>query len=322
MPNEEWILRYVQEVGRLAPVELREQAEVAARRQVDEALRSAGIEELAAADEGAVLAVLQQLGCPERLVARYAPRYLVGPELYPVFRTVLWIVMLIMVGLSFFGAAVSIGLHGAPLQIGMILGNLASGMLQTLGLVVLVFGLIEYFSHRGEPQARATWNPQRLPHAGDLDAAKRGGLVTDICFTVVALVTFNLLLTADGAIVLYNGVWQRVPVFSQAFLGFVPIFTLLWVAEVVLKTYVLTRGRWSVPTRALEAILSLSGIAILLRMLTTPLLTTSPTFDPLLKLALALAIAVAAVDVMMQGFRLYGQYQREHTPPMQGHPVG
>jgi DUF1365 family protein len=73
----------------------------------------------------------------------------------------------------------------------------------------------------------------------------------------------------------------------------------------------------------MELILSLSGIAILLRMLTTPSLAANPALEPFYKLVIAVVIAVAAVDVMMQGFRLYGQYRREHSaPPLQEHPVG
>jgi hypothetical protein len=323
MQSEEWILRYVHEAGRAVPSAQREQLEGEVRRMVDDALQEAGIDDLATADEAAVLDVLQQLGRPEQVAARLASRYLIGPELYPVFRTVLGIVMLVMVGISIFGAGVSVGLHGARLEMGIIVGNLASGMLQTLGMVVLVFGLIEYFSGRRAPRDEAPWHPEKLPGAGDLDAVKRGGTIADIIFTLAALVIFNLFLVSDGALVLRNGEWETVPIFADGFLTVIPILTVLWVAEIVLKSYVLVRGRWVVATRAMELILSLSGIAILLRMLTTPSLAANPTLEPFYKVVIAVVIAVAAVDVMMQGFRLYGQYRREHSaPPAQEYPVG
>ena len=312
MQGDEWVERYVHEVGRQVPAAMRAEAEADTRREVEAALLAAGIEDPAAADEAAVLPVLQQAGRPAARAAHYAPQYLVGPELYPVFRTVLGIVMLVMVGLSIFGASVAVGIHGAPFRFWVILGDLAGGMLQTLGLVVLVFGLIEYFSRHRQGTDAAPWDPQQLPQADALDQVKRGSVIADIVFTLMALILFNLLLVNDGAVAFYNDGWRMMPFATNAFLAFVPWFTVLWVGEIVLKTFVLVRGRWDLATRVIEAALSVAGIVLLTRMLATPALAASATYDPLFKLALAVVVAVATIDVIMQGLRIYGQYLRLH----------
>ena len=87
-------------------------------------------------------------------------------------------------------------------------------------------------------------------------------------------------------------------------MAFVPWLTALWVAEILLKTYLLMQGRWRPLTRMLELLLSVLGIMLLSFMLAAGNLAAQPNFEPLFRLVIGIVIAVATVDAIVQTYRL------------------
>ncbi len=74
--------------------------------------------------EDDVVAVLSQLGEPERMADQYQPnrRYLIGPELFPLFKRVMRVLLVTVVTGSTLGVVVSLLLGGlANIQAGVLL---------------------------------------------------------------------------------------------------------------------------------------------------------------------------------------------------------
>jgi hypothetical protein len=98
MNAQEWIDRYVNAVGEALPLRERGDVEAEIRSLLQDELEARGVA-LDDPDEQTVLSVLEQFGRPEDLAARYAPpRVLIGPTLFPIFRLVTTIVLLVLVG--------------------------------------------------------------------------------------------------------------------------------------------------------------------------------------------------------------------------------
>jgi hypothetical protein len=125
----EWIDRYVNEVGRRLPANQRADVEREIRSLIEDEVadRLDAAEEQGGSQpdgEATVLAVLQQFGAPGEMAAKYqAPRYLIGPAMFPVYQIVLGIVLAVTVGANLLGLVVAAGTGGVqPLT--QTLGNL------------------------------------------------------------------------------------------------------------------------------------------------------------------------------------------------------
>ncbi len=153
----EWIERYVNAVGRQLPPKERADVELELRFLIQDELDPGDFQ---FADEAQVLAVLARFGRPETVAARYrAPRYLIGPRLFPVFRSVLGIVVAVSLALSLFGAIVTANVTQAPLNLMDAVGHIWAGLLQEVAIVVLVFAVIEAFAARRAAQQGETMEP-------------------------------------------------------------------------------------------------------------------------------------------------------------------
>jgi hypothetical protein len=90
---------------------------------------------------------------------------LIGPALFPIFRLVTTIVLLVLVGVWVFGVVVDVGMNQRPLtNPAALVGGLVGSLFQTFGTIVLIFALIETFTH-GKIEAEAKqqpWNPRTL----------------------------------------------------------------------------------------------------------------------------------------------------------------
>jgi len=161
----EMIDRYVEEVGQNLPRRLRGDVKAEMRSSLeDSALEDSALEDSAledsvedrsraagpAPDEGQVVEMLlKELGPPEKMAASYLPpKYLIGPRLYPTFALVMKIVLvvagvgyLIALGVAFSQTAGTPG-DAVDALLGM-LPRFASFMFETLGIVGLVFAILE-----------------------------------------------------------------------------------------------------------------------------------------------------------------------------------
>lgn len=140
--------------------------------------------------------------------------------------------------------------------------DMQTGFLAVLGLVVLVFAVIERAS---TPRwaSQDDWHPHDLPPLiKNVDQLDRGRTIAGLALSGIALVLINL-----------YPEWLRVRVFSNGdefsypLLGTVPgidvvILSAYLAVGVVLGAVVLARGRWEVGTRVVDA--TASAILVLL----------------------------------------------------------
>ena len=93
--------RYVREIGRRLPQISRADIEKEIRSALEDMLDDRSKKESRAIDEEMTVAVVKEYGNPEKVAASYLPeRYLIGPQLFPIFWLVTQIVFAVLTALT------------------------------------------------------------------------------------------------------------------------------------------------------------------------------------------------------------------------------
>lgn len=316
MEAKELIDRYVHEVGQHLPRRMREDIQLELSSLVQDAL-----DEQAAADGQEPTAemaadVLREMGKPEDMAASYLPeQYLIGPHLFPVYRLVLTIVMII-VGFGFFIATGFSVFDSESAEIGSKLLNIVSGFwttaLTNFGIITLIFAVIEAVIRQKKDVKVVTltdledWDPYKLPKAEDPDRAKRGELIASVAFTILVIILFTVYPHWIGIITFTGGADDPVvfPLLAPDFAVHIPWLTVLWVADVVLKLVVLGQGRWQRPTRWIEFVVSMFGLYVAYRIATGGPISTIDGMTMLIRFALWISIVVGSIAALGRLFKL------------------
>lgn len=223
--------------------------------------------------------LLKEYGAPHKVAAScLPPKYLIGPQLYPEFITVAKIVLpiVLIVFLAIFGFAVA--QPGNTLEaVAELFGNIFGGTVYALGMLMLVFAIIERLS----PEAKIPeldWDPRSLRPAEILDEhPKVVELATNIFFTIIAIVIFSIYGRQLGMIVPQEGGWRMVPIFIEAFFRFIPLFVTLWILSIDRDLWVIAQNRWSVGARAFSGILQMVNIGVLITLMSgAPIINLVP----------------------------------------------
>lgn len=280
--------RYLTEVGKHLPRKSRLDIQRELRSILEDMLADRSEASGQPVDDAMILALLKEYGSPEDVAAAYLPkRYLVGPQLYPIFSLVLKIVIIVLfcvfLGLMVI-SIVSPGVTGEQFleTVGKFVLNFISASITAFGNIVLVFAIIERATFgkviaaeaAGEKEA---WDPAALAREPDPDQVKPAESIFAILFIVIGLVLFNLYPQVIGMWFTINGEWVMIPMLSEAFFTYLPWINLLFVLEIGLHLVLLRRGAWSVGTRIANIVLNLAGILLALAMLAGPALVA---FDP------------------------------------------
>ncbi len=269
--NKETIIdRYLAAVSENLPGKLREDTVKEIRSLIQDALDDRSKAEGKEPDEEMMAAVLKQFGPPEKIVAPYLPpRYLIGPSLFPTFLLVLRIALPIIGVLSLVGIWFGLNMT-APITVGELitnglksLGNALSTVISAFGNIVLIFAILQW----AVPEFRVAskekeWDPHSLKAISKPDKIKRGELITEIFFTLAALIIFNFYLDRVGIYNNLNGQWYFTPVLTSTFTSFIPWLDLLWVATIVLDIILLRKATWQVGTRIFSIMVSALSIGI------------------------------------------------------------
>lgn len=306
--GSEWIDRYVNEVGRRLPPNQRTDVEREIRSLIEDEVAG----QLDAAAEGAppqrgeeavVLAVLQQFGSPEEMAARYyAPRYLIGPAMFPIYRIVLGIVLAATLFANLLGLAVAAGANSAAPLADTLLGLFGS-VLQAIGMLTLIFVALERLGV-GVESKPAAWNPASLPPVKDPERISVVEVVTEIAFTAVALALAVLYLNGRGGAVFYDGEWQAMPLFAPEFGRFIPWLAVIWGADILVNIVLLVRGRWEPATRMAALVVSAAAATLFYQMIVGGPIAAWPPLEPAFKITAAILFAVSLWEVGKQGWLL------------------
>jgi hypothetical protein len=256
----ELIERYLQAIGRALPPAQRADILSELRSSLYDALEG---DENTAPDEAQVVALIKQMGPPQQVAAAYYPagQYLIGPSLYPLFRTVLGIVFTVVIAVQLLGIAFALlpdSSTAALLDNGW---DLVTSLAMALGTVVLIFWGLQRLKVQPEP---AAFNPRDLPPLEpDSEASSRSSHVFSIIVSVVVLV-FLARFAQRGSFAWVDGsVFFENPVISQ----YLPLIVLSSLVEIVLEIVVLWQGRWQIVTRLASVLINLFSLGVVIVLL-------------------------------------------------------
>jgi hypothetical protein len=293
---------YVSEVGRRLPRKTRLDIEAEIRSILQDMLEERSQKTGKPMDEEMTLEVLKAYGAPEKVAATYqGERYLIGPRLYPIFMTVLRIVLLVIGILAAIGLGVAVYQTtltplNAFVTILKAIANFAASIITVLGNIVLIFAILEWalFRAGGKVEVKRLpkekeWDPRSLTKVSPPNQVKMGETIVEIVGCFAAIVIFNFYPQIIGFTPSLNGVVQSgnwavgfgnltfVPLLSEAFFYFVPYLTLVWALTIILDIALLRMGHWNTATRIGLIGLKIVNIIIAAAMLAGPSLLSVTT---------------------------------------------
>jgi hypothetical protein len=273
--SEELIARYLHAIGRNLPRETRSDVTSELGSLLADSVEEKGADLGRALTLEETAGLLNDLGAPETVAARYAPKphYLIGPGLYPIFMMVLKVILGVAAGLPILlmlisdliggrGPLEAAGIRGWATMLGMTYQIAFSGG----AWAVISFAALERFGISA-PLEEEHWNPLDLPPVDDRGEVSRVGVTVKIYAVIVFLLLFNLYPEWVG---LYNlGPDEGLTVTSLSELGIqLPMLALnlWWLAALGLNLLLLRDGRWRPLSRWFEFGLGLFGAGILYSM--------------------------------------------------------
>jgi hypothetical protein len=294
---------YISEVGRQLPGKTRADIETELRSILQDMLEERAKNTGKPVDDELTLQILQEYGSPEHVAASYrGERYLVGPKLYPSYIKVLQIVLPIVGVLSLVGLGLSLipmdAIIGpgvdATIKAGItdfleVIGEAISGffgsMISALGVITLIFALLERFATDLKTDAEK-WEAKSLLKISPPDKIKPVEMIVEIFFCGLGILVFNFFPEVLGYTPSLNNLSEAgyevifIPLFSEAFFRYVPYLTVIWVLTILLNCVLFSRGRWETWSRWLFLAINAASIGITLTMLLGPSLGTLQTFVP------------------------------------------
>jgi hypothetical protein len=335
--------RYVREVGRRLPKKQRFDVETELHSLLMDALQDRlpegeGEDVASKADQ---VAVLEELGPPAQMAARYTPPHhtVIGPRLY----TIYWIVVAAVAGsltLAFTILALLAALGQQDSLTGFaLLEGWFSALVTSFGWVTLVFVALERILPESSlpSEEEEPWDPRTLPEIQDRSRIEVGGLVVEIVLTVIALLVFNLFpewvgLNFPASVNDAPARWVSVPMLAPVFFQlYLPLINVQWLVRIALDVVLLRQGRWQFLTRLVDFVLAVYGVYIVYRMFSGPPLLTMETIAseslrgtlesilfPLLKVALGIGLFGTIVESVQKLIRVF----RARTPSAYGRLAG
>lgn len=190
--------RYVQEVARRLPRDQREDVARELRSSLEDSLESRAGVPVDQVDEEMAIALLLEFGPPQEVADSYqsGPNYLIGPAHYPSFLRTMKIAVAVVGGLIALGLLADSA--GSTHDIGALgrmgaraISDIQTGFLTVLGLVVLVFAIIERTTTPRRP-SKGDWHPSDLPLlANETNQVDQTGTIVGFVLSAIALLLIN-----------------------------------------------------------------------------------------------------------------------------------
>jgi hypothetical protein len=253
----ELIDRYVYEVGRYLPRKNRGDIQAELRSLLSDTL-DARVE--GEAGEEDVVALLKEFGPPAKIAASYRPesQYLVGPELFPTFRSVVGIALLVMVVVHAVLFGVTLFTDPDILKALDVLSGFIGSALSVLGAIVAVFYGLQYFDVRlAKPSEE--WEPRELPVIDVKNEISRGGTLFDIALSLVILAAALVFPSYIGVVVSPGTPILTDPVITSH----IPLIAAALIVGLIVDITLLWRGRWQTGTRLAKMASNLFSLAVI-----------------------------------------------------------
>lgn len=207
-----------------------------------------------------VVALLKETGSPRKMAASYAPQgqYVVGPELYPIFRLVAGITIAAVLGAQLLAWGVSIWAENGFVNTPEMVVGLLNSVPITLGWVVIVFMILQAKGVNPKLDAEP-WNPRSLPVVENTEDVKRGEMIAGIVFGSLVLAVLAVMPEKIGIYDFQGGEFFANPVVLE----YLPLIFLSILVSIGLDIYLLWRGRWNVVTRVYQFASNIFSIVVL-----------------------------------------------------------
>lgn len=252
------IERYLKAVGRYLPRRNRSDILAELRSLLLDTLESrAGSEPV----EEDIVSLLKEFGPPQKVAASYTDQgqYLIGPTLYPLFRTIATIVLAAVIGAQLLAIGMSAFWFDDPvLNPWETLSGFLTSIPAALGSVVIVFAILQHYGVRPELETEP-WDPRTLPQIENEEPIKRGERIFGIAAGSILLAILTFFPDKVGVYIHPGGQFFANPVISQ-YLGWI-ILALL--AGIGLDIFLLWQDRWTALTRVARLVVNLISIVVL-----------------------------------------------------------
>ncbi len=306
------IERYVAEVGRHLPRQQRVDVQTELRSLLQDMVEDRAQTKVDKADEEVVTAVLLEMGHPEKVAASYQsrPQYLIGPQLFPIFKIVVTVVAVVLTAVTLFGVVLSAWNSDAFLtdvtgSIVRAIPDVIGALFSAFGSIAIVFAILERIIPESEltMDEEEEWDPHKLPAVDNGREMKRGELIAGIVFGVIFLLLLNAFPQWAGIIVMHDEQLMTVPLFSANFYAnLLPWVNLLLLVSIGIDIYKL-RFRWQTRTTLLLDI----GVNLFTAVVVYILIVNGPVFGENAALAQTTDFPAEGLAVLAQIFDLLGR---------------
>jgi hypothetical protein len=317
--------RYLSAVSENLPAKQRKDVVTEIRSLIQDALDDRSKTEGRAPDDEMVAAVLKEFGPPEKIVAPYLPeRYLIGPRLYPTFilvlRIALPIIAVLVLVASWIGSSQFTAMSATEFitQLADSFGNALSAAVQAFGNIVLIFAILQWAVPEFKIKSKE-WDPHSLKAISKPDKIKRGELIVEVAFSLLALIIFNFYFDRIGIYNNLKGQWSYIPILTSDFITYIPWLNLLWILTILLDILLIRKNSWDTLTRIFFILLSGFNIVIASSLLTRiPYIYTlegalgwlgtegivKSVLDQVLVVVLVIGIIVSAVRILQMTWHI------------------
>lgn len=282
---KDWIDRYLYAIGEKLPKSQKEDIKKELKSIIEDAVDEKVAKEKASkgeyyeATEEDILSIINNLGSPVEVAAKYKPsnKYLIGPELYDLYRFLLIIVLgAVGLGISIASAITVMGAQGTFIELLYKLPlQLISAGMNAVGSVTIVFMIIQHFASENQIKNMnidEKWNPKELkPIPVSYEIIKPSEAIVTIVFTILALLIFNRFPNIIAIYVRHSNNISVTPIFNLSVLkSYIQYLNIFWVADILLNIYKLKTGKWTKVLRFTRIVISLGVLIIILFMAGNP----------------------------------------------------
>ncbi|MBI9010031.1 MAG: hypothetical protein JEZ05_08365 [Tenericutes bacterium] len=252
------IERYVYDVVRRLPANQRAEVSLELESNIREMLRDEPTEQ-------EIEEVLQSLGHPRTLASDYRgnKKYLVGPEWFDDYITVLKIVAIVFGAIALVSGGITHALNpdsetifGIIFEIlGKTLGDIIDSLFQAFAVVTFIFIIVDRANKDGRVMKFETKNLPNLPDKTKKNISRLGTFISLIVNLTIGSLFIYLLYKNMVSIIWIDGgiVNNTLPLFNPSIVQtFVPIFIAVLLLNVSSDIFKLLKGQWTASVTALH----------------------------------------------------------------------
>lgn len=262
---EAWLYRYERVLSRHLPLK--------GRQDIQKEFHSNLLDEMedryenGEVDEDLMKEYLQSLGSPRCKAATYkAEPFLFNSQLYPFFKMVSSIVLLVLAIVLVVTNAIDLGMNGVSfMAVVKVFGELFTALTSALGSLLIVFFIIGNCipgEKWMDPLDEESWTVDLLPEKEFPVQVKLAERIIEIVMTVIAIVLFTFFRDIIGIHLFSNGTHRFVPVLAEAFWNLVPLMMIGWFLGLIFNGFMVWKRSWSLPLRLSDLLLRAYSLAI------------------------------------------------------------